>query len=82
MFVPFYTDIDECSAGTHDCDQICTNNAGSYTCSCNDGHVLDSNGRTCNGGLAYVEKLVHLSMTSLQILMSALLLMEDVNTSV
>jgi fibulin 1/2 len=27
-------DIDECSAGTHNCQQICTNTPGGFTCSC------------------------------------------------
>jgi hypothetical protein len=26
-----YTDTDECTAGTDDCDQVCTNTDGSYT---------------------------------------------------
>jgi hypothetical protein len=38
---------DECTAGSHNCQQICQNTAGSFTCSCNSGFTLDSNGRTC-----------------------------------
>jgi hypothetical protein len=44
-----YTDIDECTADTDGCGQVCTNTDGSFTCSCNSGYTLDSNGRTCNG---------------------------------
>ncbi|EDO25700.1 predicted protein, partial [Nematostella vectensis] len=42
------TDIDECSDGTNTCAPIgssCTNNAGSFTCSCNAGYAGD--GETC-----------------------------------
>ena len=42
-------DVDECSLGTDDCDQMCQNNVGSFSCSCGDGYSLDSNGYTCNG---------------------------------
>ena len=36
-------DIDECATGTHACDSFgtCTNTAGSYDCSCNDGYLGD-----------------------------------------
>ena len=33
--------------GNHGCAQRCTNRQGSYTCSCNAGYRLDSNGRSC-----------------------------------
>ena len=43
-------DTDECVLATlHSCSDICTNTDGSYTCSCNTGYRLDSNGYTCNG---------------------------------
>ena len=43
------TDIDECSLGTDSCSQSCTNTIGSYTCSCNTGYTLNSDGYTCDG---------------------------------
>ena len=43
------TDVDECSDGTHNCDQVCTNTNGSYTCSCNSGFTLGSDGQSCTG---------------------------------
>ncbi len=42
-------DRDECQDGTHDCEQVCVNEAGSYSCSCNEGYSLDGNGRNCSG---------------------------------
>jgi hypothetical protein len=41
------TDIDECTAGSHNCDAnaACTNNVGSFTCVCNSGYI--GNGQTC-----------------------------------
>ena len=43
-------DIDECSEGSHKCDQNCHNSVGSYACSCDDGYHLDRlNRTTCNG---------------------------------
>ena len=46
MYIIVYTD--ECVLGTHTCDQVCTNIEGPYTCSCNEGYTLDSDGQTCN----------------------------------
>jgi predicted SprT family Zn-dependent metalloprotease len=46
------SDIDECTANTDNCDDtngICTNTAGSFTCSCNAGYELDADGFTCTG---------------------------------
>ena len=43
-------DINECSAGTHNCGQVCTNTAGSFTCSCNSGYTLEADGQSCRCG--------------------------------
>ena len=43
-------DINECLNDTvNNCDQLCNNNAGSYTCSCMIGYALDDDGITCIG---------------------------------
>jgi len=42
-----HTDINECSLRTHNCEQLCTNTPGSFTCSCRSGYTLNSDRRTC-----------------------------------
>ena len=42
-------DIDECAVGTHNCDQNCHNNIGSFTCTCNAGSNLAADGHSCLG---------------------------------
>ena len=43
------SDVDECSADSSPCDENadCTNNDGSYSCSCKQG--FDGDGKTCTG---------------------------------
>ncbi len=41
------SDVDECTEGIDECDHNCHNTDGSYTCSCNGGYTLHSNGFTC-----------------------------------
>ncbi len=47
----FYViDVNECLEASSVCDQLCTNNIGSFTCSCNTGYQLsDSDYKTCFG---------------------------------
>ena len=42
------TDVDEC-AGINDCQQVCINTVGSFTCNCFDGFTFTSDGRNCTG---------------------------------
>ena len=51
------TDVDECTEGTHQCQQVCQNTIGSYTCGCNDGFILDTDGRSCNGKNSFLSTL-------------------------
>ena len=48
MAILYSLDVNECSIGEHDCEDVCTNTVGSYSCSCRDGYALDDNGRTCS----------------------------------
>ena len=44
-----FVDIDECLSNNGGCHHNCHNSDGSYTCSCNDGYQLNSDGHTCEG---------------------------------
>ncbi|XP_067386818.1 cartilage matrix protein [Emydura macquarii macquarii] len=37
-----------CASGDHDCQQICVNTRGSYTCACKEGFTLNNDGKTCS----------------------------------
>ncbi|CAC5419913.1 Fibrillin-1,Fibulin-1,Fibulin-5,Fibrillin-2,Latent-transforming growth factor beta-binding protein 4 [Mytilus coruscus] len=41
------SDINECQTGTDNCQQNCTNTHGSFTCSCESGYIMNSDGATC-----------------------------------
>eukprot|EP00058_Branchiostoma_floridae_P006894 XP_002592382.1 hypothetical protein BRAFLDRAFT_67243 [Branchiostoma floridae] len=43
----FCQDIDECLTQNGGCSQTCTNNVGSYNCSCSEGFILDGDRHTC-----------------------------------
>ena len=48
----FSADVDECSAGTHECQQQCINTDGAYECECAAGYTLVSDGKSCTGECA------------------------------
>lgn len=58
----YISDIDECSLGTSGCTQNCTNNIGSFTCSCNTGYALASDNKTCNGELDQKVSLIEFGL--------------------
>ena len=41
-------DIDECQTGDNNCAQNCINNDGGFTCGCDDGYLLNIDGRRCD----------------------------------
>ena len=53
MFLLSYTDVDECTQGSHDCLQrlaSCSNTDGSYNCLCRDGYILGDGKTLCREG--------------------------------
>ena len=54
-----YSDVDECSDGTHVCTQTCTNTNGSFICGCKSGYLLDTDEFTCNGKHKPVNLHIH-----------------------
>lgn len=42
-------DKDECALANGGCQHTCENSVGSFSCSCNDGYKLNSDGLTCSG---------------------------------
>ena len=47
-------DIDECELEMNDCEQLCTNSPGNFSCSCWDGYKLSQNRKNCFGELLSV----------------------------
>ena len=47
MYCMLSVDFNECTISP--CEHHCTNTNGSFVCTCNDGHEVDNNGRTCTG---------------------------------
>ena len=45
----YISDVNECLANNGGCHHNCHNSDGSYSCSCNSGYWLDSDGHTCEG---------------------------------
>ena len=45
----FIVDRNECNTRTHDCQQKCVNEYGSFSCSCFYGYQLNSDNKTCSG---------------------------------
>ena len=43
------TDVDECKESNNPCTQKCVNNIGSFSCACENGFTLESDGFTCTG---------------------------------
>lgn len=44
-----HTDVNECSDGTHTCQQVCDNTRGAFRCMCNSGFALNNDGFSCRG---------------------------------
>lgn len=49
LFHFLHSDIDECQENNGGCDHFCRNTVGSFECSCQKGHKLLTDERTCQG---------------------------------
>lgn len=49
LFLFLHSDIDECQENNGGCDHFCRNTVGSFECSCQKGHKLLTDERTCQG---------------------------------
>ena len=51
IIINMFIDIDECS-GINQCQQLCINTEGSFTCNCTEGFTLESDERNCTGKIS------------------------------
>lgn len=47
--IKFNIDVNECSVGIENCSQLCNNENGGFSCSCNEGYLLMNDGISCEG---------------------------------
>ena len=59
------TNFDECTVNNGGCEQTCTDNDGSFTCSCDAGYILSDNGLSCSGKSLLLFRLITTSFQSL-----------------
>ena len=52
-----HTDVNECLTNNGGCAHTCTNDIGSYTCSCRTGYVLDNDNHHCIGTVCIVHNI-------------------------
>ena len=52
-------DINECLDANGGCQQMCSNFPGSYSCSCNNGFILNEDNHNCSGMLLNVCMHIH-----------------------
>ena len=50
-FLPNFTpaDVNECETNNGECTQLCTNSDASFSCSCEEGFILQDDQKTCKG---------------------------------
>ena len=56
--VHVHADINECSNGTHSCEQVCNNTQGSHHCLCYSGYELNEDGFTCTGNILHTKHIL------------------------
>ena len=58
------SDVDECALGLHNCDHICNNTQGGFSCSCQDGFLLYLDEASCTGNIEVLSFLAEVSVLS------------------
>ena len=53
-----HADINECSNGTHSCEQVCNNTQGSHHCLCYSGYELNEDDFTCIGNILHTKHIL------------------------
>ena len=48
----YHPDVDECAQNLDTCSQLCYDTSYSYTCDCNIGYTLSTDGMTCIGKMS------------------------------
>ncbi|XP_071808298.1 bone morphogenetic protein 1 homolog [Asterias amurensis] len=65
FFAMFFADIDECEKNNGECQHVCANTLGSYTCTCRNGFTLHENGHDCKeSGCRHDIRASHGELTS------------------
>jgi tolkin protein len=60
----YLKELDECARGLDDCEHMCKNTIGSYTCGCKFGFELHSNGKECEDACGGVLEETNGTLTS------------------
>lgn len=55
-------DTNECAADNGNCDHLCVNIPGSYSCSCHSGYYLSSNRHHCHGTALLMCQCLHVAL--------------------
>ena len=85
LLVPVRTDINECSSpDLNNCQMLCNNTVGSYSCGCNTGYALNADQTTCSGITPHTVLLEHphIAIPLLQMWMSVWLELTCVSKTV
>ena len=62
----FFADVNECAVKNGGCDHKCTNEAGSFNCSCKHGYLLSADGKTCKGKKVATKKSAGFMFSSIE----------------